>query len=153
MEYIEVQTPNQRRKQQFSQPLNRVSAIAAASELDDVGGLGSFLALGHIEADPLIFLEGAESAILDGGVVNKEIGAAFVGRNETETLFRVEPLHGALSHSNFLEMSLGNLGQTPPRRGVVAPKPLAGGFWVWERGMGYFQQDSIGRRKVAKEKI
>jgi hypothetical protein len=38
--------------------------------------------------------------------VNEEISATFVGRDEAETLFSVEPLHGTLSHSNFLEMSL-----------------------------------------------
>ena len=67
--------------------------MARCSELDYVGGLRTFLALHDVEADALILLQGAETPVLDGGVVDKEIGAAFIGRDEAETLFRVEPLN------------------------------------------------------------
>ena len=85
-------------------PIDKTSTDLAGvvSELDYVGGLGSLLALGDVETDPLVLGEGAEPAVLDGGVVDEEIGASFIRRNETESLFSVEPLHSALSHSNFL---------------------------------------------------
>jgi hypothetical protein len=35
--------------------------------------------------------------------VNEQIGSSLIGGDETETLFGVEPLDGALSHCNFLE--------------------------------------------------
>jgi hypothetical protein len=72
------------------------------SELHHVGGLRSLLALGDIETDPLILREGPESPVLDGGVVDEQVGATLIRRNETETLFCVEPLNSSLSHSNFL---------------------------------------------------
>jgi hypothetical protein len=77
--------------------------IGHISEFHHVGGLGALLALDDVEADPLILLERAESAVLDGGVVDEEISATFIGRDETESLFGVEPLDSALSHINFLE--------------------------------------------------
>jgi hypothetical protein len=154
MEYIEVQASVQRKKQPSSEPENLDPGAAANSELDDVGGLRSFLTLGHVEAYPLVFLQGAEPAVLDGGVVNEKIGTAFVGRNETETLFRVEPLHGALSHSNFLEISLeSSLPRHLPGEGPRHQNPPARGFLAWEREMGYFQKNNIRRGKGAKEKI
>jgi hypothetical protein len=153
MEYIEVSVPIQRKRGQFAQPYQRGLVAAGGSELDDVGGLGTFLALGHIEGDALILLEGAEPSILDGGVVNEEIGTAFVGCNEAETLFRVEPLYGALSHSNFLEMSLERIWPDASQAGSLGTRnPPAGGFLVWERGLRYFLENNIGMGKVTQKK-
>ena len=66
--------------------------------LHDIRGLRSLRPLGHVEGDALIFLEGPESAILDGGVMDEEIGSTLIRGDEAVTLFGVEPLDGALSH-------------------------------------------------------
>ena len=70
-------------------------------------GLGPLLALGQIEADALVLIQGAEAAVLDGGVVDEEVGAAFVGGDEAETLLGVEPLNGTLSHCLVLKKEPG----------------------------------------------
>ena len=73
-------------------------------ELDllNVGGLGALLALGDFEAHALVLIQGAEAAALNGSVVDEEISTALVGGDESETLFGVEPLDGALSHDDYL---------------------------------------------------
>jgi hypothetical protein len=75
-------------------------------EFLDVGRLGALLALGNFEADALVLVQRTEPAALDGGVMNEEIGATFVGGDETEALLSVEPLDGALSHDCFLQQCL-----------------------------------------------
>ena len=80
---------------------SRDLAPAWALQLDDVGGLGALLALGDIEADPLVFEQGAEPPILDGGVMDEQVSAATIGGDEAETLFGVEPFDGALCCHDF----------------------------------------------------
>jgi hypothetical protein len=72
----------------------------------DVGRLGALLALRDFEADALILVQRAESAALDGSVMDEEIGTTLVGSDETEALLSVEPLDGALSHDCFLQQCL-----------------------------------------------
>ena len=48
-------------------------------ELHDIGGLGAFLSLGDIETDALVLEQGAEAPVLDGGVVDEQIGATPIG--------------------------------------------------------------------------
>ena len=71
-------------------------------QLVDVGRLGALLALTNLEADALILVQGTETRGFDGGVVHEEIGASVIGGDESETLFGVEPLNGALSHDDYL---------------------------------------------------
>jgi len=54
----------------------------------DLFGLWPLEALTGGELDPLVFLQAAEAASLDGGVVNEKIGSAVVGSDETITLRR-----------------------------------------------------------------
>ena len=65
-------------------------------QLLNVGRLGTFLALSDIKADALILLEGTETLGLDRGVMDEEICSALLWGDESETLFGVEPLDGAL---------------------------------------------------------
>jgi hypothetical protein len=71
-------------------------------DLGDVRRLGALLALTHLETDALILIQGAETRGFDGGVVHEQVGASIIGGDESETLFGVEPLDGALSHDDFL---------------------------------------------------
>src|SRR5262245_55755660 len=68
------------------------AAPAAASHLSDVGGLRPLLAFGHLELDPLPFLEAAESLAGDGAVVHEHV-LTVVPADEPVSLLRVEPLH------------------------------------------------------------
>jgi hypothetical protein len=73
--------------------------------------------------------------------VYEEISTAFVGRNEAETLFSVEPLHGALSHSNFLEMSLGGIWpDTSQARGLGTKNHPWADFWYGKEDLGVCQR-------------
>src|SRR6266446_7724632 len=76
--------------------------------------------LGHVEADLLTFRESAKTLRADGRVVAKDVLAAIVLRDETETLRIVEPLHCTGCHA------LPSQSQT-----VNPPAPRA--FW---RGAG-----------------
>ena len=67
-------------------------------EFDHIGGLGALLPLGDVETDALVFKQGAKTPVLDGGVVDEQVSAATIGGDEAETLFCVEPFHGAFSH-------------------------------------------------------
>ena len=68
----------------------------------DVDGLGAIVLEGDEELDDLALLEGAEAVRLDGGVVDEEVVAAFVGANEAVALVVVEPPHFASrSHALF----------------------------------------------------
>ena len=74
-------------------------------DLLNVGRLGALLALAYLEANPLILVQGAETRGFDGGVVHEQIRASIIGGDESETLFGVEPLDGALSHDDYLLFS------------------------------------------------
>jgi hypothetical protein len=78
--------------------LVELSSSERVLQLGDVRRLGALGTLGHLEGDALVFLERPEPAILDGGVMDEEIGTSFIGRDESVSLFGVEPLDGALSH-------------------------------------------------------
>ncbi len=64
------------------------------SERADLLSLRAFRALAGGELDPLVLLQAAETVSLDRGVVNKDIGGAIVGGDETIALVGIEPLHG-----------------------------------------------------------
>src|SRR5437773_8813569 len=64
----------------------------------DLLRLGTLRALGDLEAHPLVLVQAAVSGGLDRGVVDEHIRAPAVRRDEPESLFRVEPLDGSLSH-------------------------------------------------------
>src|SRR5687768_12279625 len=66
-----------------------------AAELDDVLGGRALLALHDVALHALTLGERLEAAALDGRVVDEEILAAVLGRDEAEALGVVEPLDGA----------------------------------------------------------
>jgi len=68
---------------------------------DDLPGLLSPIALRDLELDPLALFEGAIPVRLDRGEVDENVLATVDG-DEAVTLVRVEPLNGALSHSQQL---------------------------------------------------
>src|SRR5438046_818251 len=67
----------------------------APSEEGDVFGLKSFLAVDHLDPDPLARIEGVDAAAAQRGDVNEHVLAAAVGRNEAVALIGLEPLHRA----------------------------------------------------------
>src|SRR6478735_7061418 len=71
---------------------------ASASDGDDVLGRRTLLALRDVEGDLLALLQLAEALGGDVREVGEHVSAATVLLDEAETLFRVEPLHGASSH-------------------------------------------------------
>jgi len=74
------------------------TVYASASGGNDVLGLRALLALRDVEVHLLAFLQLAEALGCDVRVVGEDVGAATLLLDEAETLFRVEPLHGASSH-------------------------------------------------------
>src|SRR5690606_7298430 len=64
------------------------------------GGLGPLRSLRDFVADPLAFLQGAEALGCNGRIVHEHVGAAGLGGDEAEPLGVVEPLHGAVLHSD-----------------------------------------------------
>ena len=62
-------------------------------QLGDVHSLGALLALGDVEVDALVLVQGAEALALDGGVVDEQISTTSIGGDEAEALFRVEDVY------------------------------------------------------------
>src|SRR5690606_20564525 len=58
----------------------------------------ALLALRDLEGDALVLVEAAVAAGGDRRVVDEHVRAAAVGRDESEALLGVEPLHGAFGH-------------------------------------------------------
>src|SRR5580693_5014117 len=77
--------------------------------------LRAAIALRDLELDPLPFFKGAVAIHLDGGEVHKHVPAT-VDRDEAVALVRVEPLDGALSHSQQLPNSARTSGPALPLR-------------------------------------
>src|ERR1044071_6360044 len=71
-----------------------VAAKPGSAEADDVLGRGALGALHGVELDALALAERAEAAALDGAVMDEQVLAAVLGRDEPEALGVVEPLHG-----------------------------------------------------------
>src|SRR5690606_32362805 len=67
-------------------------------ERRDALGLRALLALRDLEGDALVLVEAAVAAGGDRRVVDEHVRAAAVGRDESEALLGVEPLHGAFRH-------------------------------------------------------
>jgi len=73
-------------------------AVAAPLESGDVrrrGALGPFLG---VETDLRALGERLEAAALDRAVMYEQVLAGIIGRDETEALVVVEPLHGSCCH-------------------------------------------------------
>src|SRR5690606_10382038 len=79
------------------------------SDAANVLGLRTLGALGEVELDLLVVLEGLEALRLDRGEVDEDVLAAAVLRDEAEALVSVEPLDGSLSHVLFLWSVAGAL--------------------------------------------
>jgi hypothetical protein len=57
-------------------------------------------ALFNFEADTITFRKALKTLTFDGAVVNKDIFAATLYRNKSETLLIVEPLYSTLRHNS-----------------------------------------------------
>src|SRR5690242_18894319 len=68
------------------------------SERTDVLRLRALGALGDVELDLLVLVQRLVAVGLDGRIMHEDVVAAFLLRDEAETLLGVEPLNGALSH-------------------------------------------------------
>jgi len=79
------------------------------SDGGDVRCLWSLGALADGVGDLLILLKGAVAAAGDRGEVDEHVGAAAIRGDETESLLRVEPFDGALSHG-VLQLLTGHPG-------------------------------------------
>src|SRR3954464_4843983 len=73
--------------------------------LADVGRLRPLWPLGDLVLNLLAFRGAAETFRLDRGVVDEHVLAAAVGRDETESLRIVEPLHRTCRHRTLLAAS------------------------------------------------
>src|SRR3954465_3444597 len=69
-------------------------------ERRDVDGLGALVPGLGVEGDLRALGERLEAAAVDAGVVDEEILAALVRRDEAEALVVVEPLHGSGRHGD-----------------------------------------------------
>jgi len=79
------------------------------SKLDDVLGLESFSALGHLKLNRLVFLERLEPFSLDGGMMHKDIGAVLLGKKAI-TLRIIKPLYRTLhSHAESILLKIATL--------------------------------------------
>src|SRR3954449_644795 len=76
-----------------------VAVVGQTSDGPDRVGLRSLRALARLEGDALVLLEGAEPVALNGRVVDEDVRAVVVSRDEAEALLGVEPLDGALRHT------------------------------------------------------
>jgi len=67
----------------------------------NVGRLGALAALARDELDLLTLLKGAEPLRLDVGVVDEEILAPVIRRDESVALLLIKPLHRAFTQLLF----------------------------------------------------
>src|SRR5215210_1370714 len=77
----------------------RASRPRAPSQLLDVHGLGALVALFLLVRDLGVLLQAPEALRVDPCVMDEEVTAALVGRDEAVTLLVVEPLDGSGWHS------------------------------------------------------
>src|SRR5262245_20364590 len=84
----------------------RVRGQIGWSDRADGLGLRSLGALRDLELDALVLFEAAEAGGLNGGEVDEHVAPTTVNGDETETLVRVEPLHGSLRHVTPLKKLL-----------------------------------------------
>src|SRR5215813_14378427 len=105
--------------------------------------LGALLALGDLKLDPLVLLQRAVAARLDGGEVHEHVRSAAVDSDEAEALFGVEPLDGSLRHVSL------------PHEGVPAARAagLLGRFRAAALGADHVERRGCGPRtqKLSKE--
>jgi hypothetical protein len=85
-----------------------VAGSARSSAADDVLGLRTLLALGHVEGDRLALDELPVAVAGDVGAVRKDVRSAAVLGDEPEALLGVEPLHGAAGHALSFDVSPGD---------------------------------------------
>jgi hypothetical protein len=63
--------------------------------------LGALGALGDLELNTLVLVEGPVALALDLGVVDENVLRSAIRRDEAETLFGVEPFHSSLCHTFY----------------------------------------------------
>src|SRR3954452_13645658 len=80
---------------------SRPRAGTVVSERANLLRLRALLALGDLEFDPLVLLESAVAAHLDGREVDEHVSTPAVDGDEAKALVRVEPLHGSLRHTGL----------------------------------------------------
>ena len=80
------------------QSVSGAAVTARRSESVDVLSLGALGALGDLELDARVVLEGLEAGACDRRVVDEDVSAAAVLCDEAEALVVAEPLDGSLCH-------------------------------------------------------
>src|SRR5690349_5062082 len=75
------------------------SGLKHVLERANLLGLRALGALTRGVLDPLVLLQRAVAAGVDGRVVDEDVRGAVVGGDEAEALLGVEPLDGSLSHT------------------------------------------------------
>src|SRR4051794_35725681 len=88
-------------KHEGLRPNGRSPSSWSTSDGANVLRLGTLGTLGDVELDLLVLVEGLVALRLDGGVVDENVVATVLLRDEAETLFGVEPLDSALSHARI----------------------------------------------------
>src|SRR3954463_11018619 len=101
-------------------------------ERADVDGLGALVAGLGVEAHAGAFGEGLEALRVDARVVDEEVLARVVRRDEAEALVVVEPLDGSGGHSDFppgifVLRSREVLGGNDADAGTALPGPFPDG--------------------------
>src|SRR5512142_1501355 len=132
--------------QKIGRPQDRPRSTPFWLKLVDVGRLGSFLALAGVEADALTFIKGFVSRTLNGGVVHEEIRASSIRRDETETLFGVEPLDGALLCHDVLSCVLSGISKIA----MTFSRPVRHGFPRYPPKEGDLKKMSVTVRRDRK---
>src|SRR3984885_12060577 len=90
-----------RRQREKPYPLTteqvRLPCLVGRSDCPNFTGLRTLGTLGDLEFHLLVLFEAAEASAVDLGVVHEDVRALRL-RDEAETFFGVEPLHGSLCH-------------------------------------------------------
>jgi hypothetical protein len=79
-----------------------------------IDGLRAALVSFDLEADALAFIQAAKARCLDGSHMDEYVLTTALGRDESETLCRVEKLDLSNGHYGFLLKALGSTPSTTP---------------------------------------
>src|SRR3954470_10167579 len=106
-------------------PSQSCRETAGLLDLLDVDGLGALVAHLLFVGDLRSFGEGAIPVADDARVVDEEVSAALIGRDEAEALVVAEPLHGSGGH---MQPVLHGILRAPPLEEGKTIRPCNGHF-------------------------
>src|SRR3954453_11898767 len=111
---------------------SQAAVKTAGLDLLDVDGLGALVAHLLLVRDLRALGEGAIAVADDPRVVDEQVSAALIGRDEAEALVVAEPLHGSSGH---VQPVLHGSCVLRPRR-KAQPSALPTGISLWPGGPG-----------------